>query len=124
MKNIALWIAQGLLAATYAMAGFMKVFQLASARESFAWAAGSSDIFIRFIGTVELLGAIGLVLPLATKILPRLTPFAALGLALIQALAIFTVHLPRQEYGVIPFNLVLLGLAIFIAIGRWKQTSA
>mgnify|MGYP003546620817 CR=1 FL=1 len=71
--NIALWIAQGLLAAMFLMAGVMKTFQTAKAKEQLPWAKNRSDGFVRFVGTSELLGALGLILPLATGILPRLT---------------------------------------------------
>ena len=109
--NIALWIAQGLLAAMYLMAGSMKVFQTAKARENMTWTQGRSDGFVRFVGTSELLGALGLILPLVTGILPWLTILAAIGLTIIQVLAIFQEHLPKKEYNVIPVNIVLLALA-------------
>lgn len=117
--NIVLWIAQGLLAAMYLMTGVMKTFNTAKARETMTWTQGRSDAFVRFVGTSELLGALGLILPLVTGILPWLTPLAAMGLALIQLLAISTVHLPKKEYNVIPVNIVLLALAVFVAFGRW-----
>jgi uncharacterized membrane protein YphA (DoxX/SURF4 family) len=118
--NIALWIVQGLLAAMFVMAGQMKAFTPAKVRENpqMTWAHGKSDNYLRFIGIAELLGAIGLILPLVTGILPWLTVLAAIGLALIQALAIFTEHLPKKEFNVIPVNIVLLALAVFIAFGR------
>jgi len=117
--NIALWIAQGLLAAMYLMAGTMKTFQTARAKELLPWAKNRSDGFVRFVGTSELLGALGLILPLVTGILPWLTPIAALGLSLIQMLAIFSEHLPKKEFNVIPVNVVLLGLSIFVVVGHW-----
>ena len=117
--NIALWIAQGLLAAMYLMAGSMKTFQVSKARESMTWTQGRSDGFVRFIGIAEILGAAGLILPIVTGILPWLTPIAALGLLLIQLLAIFSEHLPKREFNIIPMNVVLLGLSIFVVIGRW-----
>jgi len=117
--NIALWIAQGLLAAMYLMAGSMKTFQVSRARESMTWTQGRSDGFVRFIGISELLGAVGLILPIVTGILPWLTPIAAVGLSLIQLLAIFSEHLPKRELNIIPMNVVLLGLSIFVVIGRW-----
>jgi uncharacterized membrane protein YphA (DoxX/SURF4 family) len=55
--------------------------------------------------------------------MPWLTPLAAIGLALIQILAIFTEHLPKKEYNVIPVNVVLLALALFVVIGRWPTIS-
>ena len=124
--NIALWIAQGLLAAIYLMVGSMKAFQPAKVRENprMTWAHGRPDNYIRFVGTTEVLGALGLILPLATGILPWLTVLAGIGLTLVQLLAIFTEHLPKKEYDVIPLNIVLLALPIFVVIGRWTLFSA
>ena len=123
--NIALWIAQGLLAAMYLMVGSMKAFQPAKVRENprMTWAHERPDNYIRFVGTTEVLGALGLILPLVTGILPWLTVLAAIGLALIQLLAIFAEHLPKKEYEVIPLNIVLLALAVFVIIGRWTLFS-
>jgi len=121
--NSALWIAQGLLAAMYLMAGMMKTFQTAKAKEQLPWAKNRSDGFVRFVGTSELLGAFGLILPMLIGILPWLTPIAAAGLSLIQLLAIFSEHLPKKEYKVIPVNAILLAAAIFIIVGRWTLFS-
>jgi len=121
--NTALWIAQGLLAAMYLMAGIIKTFQTAKAKEQMPWAKERSDGFVRFVGTSELLGALGLILPLVTGILLWLTPLAAIGLIIIQLLAIFTEHLPKKEYNVIPINVVLLALAAFVVFGRWTLFS-
>lgn len=121
--NIALWVAQILLLGMYGMAGAMKTFQTAKAKEMLPWAKDRSDTFVRFVGISELLGALGLILPLLTGILAWLTPTAAIGLTVIQTLAIFTVHLPKKEYQVIPMNIVLLALSIFIIVGRWTLFS-
>ena len=117
--NIALWIAQVLLLGAYGMAGVMKTFMTAKAKETLPWAKERSDGFVRFVGIVELAGALGMVLPMLTGILPWLTVLAAVGLAIIQVLAILTVHLPKKEYNVLPINVVLLALAVFVAWGRW-----
>jgi putative oxidoreductase len=121
--NIALWIVQVLLAIMYGMAGSMKTFQAEKAKEQLPWAKNRSDGFVRFVGISELLGALGLILPLVTGILPWLTPLAAVGLTIIQLLAIFTEHLPKKEYNVIPINMVLLALSIFVVAGRWALLS-
>ena len=117
--NIALWIVQALVAVMYLLAGGLKTFQTARARQTLSWTQGHSDNYVRFIGTSELLGAAGLILPMLTGILPWLTPLAAVGLSLIQVLAISTVHLPRKEYKVLPVNVVLFLLSLFVVIGRW-----
>jgi len=121
--NIALWVAQILLAAMFGMAGIMKTFQTAKAKDQLPWAENRSDGFVRFLGTSELLGALGLILPLVTGLLPWLTVLAAVGLTLIQLLAIFTEHLPKKEYNVIPVNIVLIAISVFIVIGRWTLFS-
>jgi uncharacterized membrane protein YphA (DoxX/SURF4 family) len=123
--EIALWIAQILLAAMYGMAGSMKAFQPGKVRENpqMTWAKNRSNGFIRFVGVSELLGAFGLILPLVTGILPWLTVLAAVGLLLIQLLAIFTEHLPKKEYNVIPINVVLIAISVFIVFGRWPLFS-
>ena len=120
---IALWVAHILLAAMYGMAGTMKTFQTAKAKEQLSWAKNRSDGFVRFVGISELLGALGLTLPLVRGILPWLTILAAVGLILIQLLAIFTEHLPKKEYNVIPINIVLIAISVFIILGRWTLFS-
>ncbi len=121
--NIALWIVQGLLAAMYLMAGIMKTFQVEKVKVQMPWAKDRSDGFIRFVGISEVLGALGLILPLVTGILPWLTVLAAIGLTIIQLLAIFTEHLPKKEYNVIPVNFVMLVLAVFVIFGRFTLFS-
>ena len=121
--NTALWIAQILLAAMYGMAGIMKTSQTARAKERMTWARNRPDSFVRFVGISEVLGALGLILPIITGILPWLTILAAVGLMLIQLLAIFTEHLPKEEYNVIPVNIVLIALAVFVVVGRWTLFS-
>ena len=75
---------------------------------------------VRFIGVVEVLGALGLILPAATRIQPKLTPLAALGLFTVMVLAMIT-HITRGEFGAIGVNVVLGGLAAFIAWGRLSK---
>ena len=118
--NIALWITQGLLAAMYLMTGAMKTFMTAKAKESLPWAKERTDGYVRVVGISELLGVLGLILPMITGILPWMTILAAFGLALIQILAIFTEHLPKKEFNVIPVNLVLLAFSVFVIYGRWE----
>ncbi len=117
--NIALWIVSGLLAVMYLFSGGMKAFAPEKAKEQMPWAKRHSENFIRFIGAAEVLGALGLILPILTGILPWLAPAAALGLVLVQALAVFAEHVPNKEFGMLPMNLILLLLAAFVAYGRF-----
>jgi len=120
--NIALWIVQGLLALMFLMVGFMKISKskdsLKERGKSMEWVDDFSDGQLRTIGALEVLGAIGLILPALTGILPILTPLAALGLALTMLGAAIT-HFRRGEYSSIVMNLVLLAMAIFVAYGRF-----
>ena len=120
--NILLWLVQLVLAAAFGMAGFMKSTQPVDAlvQAGIAWASQVPLPLVRFIGISELAGAIGLILPAATKIKPTLTPLAALGLLTIMILAM-AFHLSRGEAQALPFNMVLGGLAAFVAWGRTKK---
>ena len=82
--NITLWIIAGLLAAAFLAAGAMKLAQPKAklAESGMAWTEDFSDSQVKLIGLVEVLGAIGLILPAALDIAPILTPIAAAGLAL------------------------------------------
>ena len=118
--HIALWVAQGLLATAFFMAGFMKltmpINELAANGMSFVDAF--SEGMVRFIGISELIGAIGLLLPALLRIKPILTPIAALGLATVMVLAAIY-HITHSEPPV-P-NFILLALASFVAWGRFKK---
>ena len=118
--NFWLWVVQALLAAFYLMVGFMKATRpLADLTKMMAWPEQYPRL-TRFVGVAEVLGGIGLILPMLTGILPWLTPLAALGLSVIQVLAI-GFHARRNETGKsLPMNLVLLALSLFVLWGRWS----
>ena len=120
--NIGLWVVQALLAAFYAMAGSMKLSQPIEAlvASGMSYAGDFPELLTRFIGTMELLGAIGIILPAATRILPGLTPLAAVGFSVIQVLAM-GVHISRGEFEVLPMNVVLLALSILVVWGRTRK---
>lgn len=119
--NVGLWVAQGALALAFGMAGLMKLTTpIDELIAAMGWVAAVPEALVRFIGAAELAGAVGLVLPAATRILPVLTPAAATGLATVMALASFT-HLSRGELGAVPVNLVLGGIAVFVAWGRLRK---
>ncbi|MEV4552494.1 DoxX family protein [Nonomuraea wenchangensis] len=73
---------------------------------------------IRLIGAVELLGALGLILPAVTGIASFLTPLAATGLA-ITMLGAAATHARRKEPTAVVVNMVLLAPAALIAWGRF-----
>ena len=120
--TIGLWAAQVLLALFYLYAGYNKLTQPidALATMGMGFVLVVPELLTRFIGLAEVLGAAGLILPAATRILPRLTPLAALGLSTIQVLAIL-LHASRGEFMVLPMNLVLLALSLFVLWGRERK---
>jgi uncharacterized membrane protein YphA (DoxX/SURF4 family) len=122
--GIALWVAQVLLAVAFLGAGATKLSQpKEKLAKNIAWVEDFSQPAVRLIGAVEVLGAIGVVLPALTGILPWLTPLAALGLVLLMVGAALT-HLRRKEYGNVAINAVLLVLAAFVAYGRFFLAGA
>lgn len=119
--NISLWIAQGLLAIMFIMAGMMKATQPVEVlAESLPWVNSTPIGLVRFIGISELLGGLGLLIPSIFRFKPMLTVFAALGLFTVMVLAsIF--HASRGEFSAIGMNVILMAIALFIAWGRSKK---
>jgi len=121
--NTLAWILSGLLAALYLAAGTMKLTQPQEkllATGNMNWVEEFDGSQLKSLGAVELLGAVGLVLPWALDIVPVLTPIAAVGLAVLQAGALRT-HLRRGETPLLPLNAVLLVLAAVVAVLRFSQ---
>jgi hypothetical protein len=121
--TIALWAFQVALAVLYTMSGVMNSFmppdQLIAMGMSHAKILPIS--LVRFIGLMELLGAIGLILPAALRIFPKLTSYAALGLVLLQILAMIY-HSIENELFMLPINLLLLSMAALVWWGRTYKT--
>ena len=121
--NVAFWVVQVLLALLYLAAGTAKltmpIGDLAAAGMGFV--TSLPEALTRLIGILEILGAIGIILPAATRIQPWLTPLAAAGLALVQVGAIITHALRGETATTLPLNLVLLALALFVVWGRTKK---
>ncbi|MEV5029998.1 DoxX family protein [Paenibacillus sp. LPE1-1-1.1] len=116
--NITLWVVQVVAALVFLYGSWLKAFQYEKARESWGWIKDVPKAFVVFISLVELLGVLGIVLPLATNITPMLTPIVATGLAAIVLFgALF--HVKRKEYREIVLNIVLFALTVFVAIGRF-----
>lgn len=120
--NIAIWAGQIALALLYLMGVWFHL--LVSPEKAAAmgavWMQEVPISLPRFIGVMELLGVIGLILPAATRIMPHLTVWAAAGLLAIQALAI-PFHALRGEFEPLPFNLIYVVLAAFVFWGRARK---
>ena len=116
--NAGLWIAQLLLGAVFIPVGFMKLSQpIAHLASMIPWVGQVPELFVRFIGGVDLAGGLGVLLPALTRIKPRLTVSAALGIVALQLLAA-AFHLWRGEASMLALNVLLLALAALVAWGR------
>jgi uncharacterized membrane protein YphA (DoxX/SURF4 family) len=116
--KIAVWIVSGLLAVMFLFAGLFKL--LASTADLEASAQGVPVILLKIAGTAEVLGAIGLILPAATRIMPVLTPLAAAGLALTMVGATIT-NLIIGEYALMVQTALMGALAGWVGWVRLRQ---
>ena len=119
--NLILWIIAGLMAAVFLLAAASKLLipqeKLATAPGG-GWVLDFSAGFVKALGAVEILGAVGLILPALLDIAPILVPMAAVGLALIMVGAAI-VTFRRQEFKHVLLNLTYLALLVFVALGRF-----
>ena len=120
--DIALWVAQAVLSLVFLGAGFSKlrtdhVTFAASSPPNSSFAEDLSERTFTTIGVLEVLGAVGVLLPWALDVTPVVTPVAAVGLAALMVGAIAT-HLRRGERQPVVVNVVLLVLAVAVAVGR------
>lgn len=120
--HVLLWVAQAILASMFLMVGFMKVATPMEELSNIVPLAKDMPVLIRIIGLSEVLGGLGLLLPAALRIKPRLTIFAAVGLAVVMLLAMIY-HLSRGEVSAIGTNIILGILAVFIAWGRSSKAA-
>lgn len=118
--NITLWIIAGVLAAAFLAAGAMKLVQPKEklAASGMGWTDDFGPVMVKTIGSLEVLAAIGLILPAVLGIVPALVPLAALGLVGLMAGAAIT-HARRKETPMMAINVVLLALALVVAWGRF-----
>ena len=118
--NVVLWIVAGVLAVAFLGAGLMKLAQPRKklADSGMGWTEDFSDGAVKGIGALEVLGALGLILPAVFDVATVLVPIAATGLALLMLGAAVT-HARRKESQMIVANVVLLALAVFVAWGRF-----
>jgi uncharacterized membrane protein YphA (DoxX/SURF4 family) len=117
----AIWVVQVLLAALFVMGAVMKLATpIPELAKMMPWTGDHSELFVRFTGIVDLAGGLGLILPALTRILPWLTPLAALGCSVLQVFAI-VFHLSRGEPQMMVVNIPLLALSLFVLWGRSRK---
>jgi DoxX-like protein len=120
--NLALWIAAGLLAAVALTGGVSKAFvpkEKLAAAPGGEWTADMGVGFVKSLGVLELLAAVGLILPAVVGIAPVMVPVTAVCWVLLMMGAMIT-HV-RHCDGVkfVLLNLTYLALAAFIVLGRF-----
>ena len=114
---VLLWFLQGLLALLFVFAGVMK---LVLPLDQLAGPVQLPGLFLRFIGVAEVLGAVGLVLPVLLGIRPSLTPLAAAGLVVIMIGAVgITLAGGMLAPSLVP--LTVGALAASVGYGRWSM---
>lgn len=120
--NVALWIAQSLLALLLLAGGAYKLFQSGALEAQVA----SVPAFVwKLLGPVEMVGGLLLVLPLALRWMPQLTPLAAVVL-LVESLGLSVLY-ARQSTALsaenpLVWSVAMAALLVFVAVGRWDAT--
>ncbi|MCU1643786.1 MAG: hypothetical protein JWN03_4061 [Nocardia sp.] len=118
--SVAYWIVAAVLAVFYLYSGGTKMVRSKEKlRPMMGWIDTVPMSFVRGIGTLEVLGALGLILPPLTGIAPVLALVAAIGLAVVQVGGL-ALHISRREFKVIGLNIFLLALA---CVAAWLATT-
>lgn len=123
--NLALWIAAGLLALVALAGGISKSFvplEKLSQHDGAAWTRGVRPAFVRTLGVLELLAAIGLVLPAVVDVAPVMVPITAACWVVLMIGAMIT-HGRLGQGKLVLVNVVYLALAVFIVVGRFGPES-
>jgi hypothetical protein len=123
--NIALWIAAGLLAGVALAGGITKTFlpkEKLAAHEGGRWTGDASVGFVKTLGILELLAAVGLILPAVLDIAPVVVPVTAVCWVVLMVGAMIT-HGRYGQFKLVMLNSVYLALAAYIALGRFGLES-
>ncbi|MGW6209077.1 DoxX family protein [Streptomyces sp. NPDC055089] len=118
--DLALWITAGLLAAVALLGGVTKTFvpkAKLAAQHGGEWTGEAGTGFVKTLGVLELLAAVGLILPAALDIAPVMVPVTALCWILLMIGAMVT-HGRLGQSKLVLVNSVYLALAAFIAAGH------
>lgn len=118
--HIALWIAQAIVAVFLLTGAVMKFLPIAVTAPMMPWTGQIPEVAVRCLGLIDLLGAIGLILPSWLRIKPQLSIWAATGVVILMAAAILF-HVSRGEASVTGLNIAIAVMALFITWGRLKK---
>lgn len=117
--EIALWVIQFFLAVAFFFAGLVKATRPLEQLEEIVggWVHDVPLPVIRVVGALEIVGAVGLVVPALVGVAPWLTWLSAIGLLVFMAGAV-VIHGRRRESREVVSNLVLIALLVVVVWGR------
>ena len=118
--NTILWVLQSIMALTFLVPGILKLIfsEQELVAKGMTGVEGLSKPLIRFIGFSEILGSIGIILPMLLNFFPMLTIVSAIGFALIMIPAAI-INYKRKEYKKVLLNAIIFLICIFIGYGRF-----
>jgi hypothetical protein len=120
-----LWIAAGLLALVALTGGVTKTFipkEKLQQHEGAAWTRDFGPAFVKTLGVLELLAAVGLILPALVDVAPVMVPVTAACWVALMIGAMIT-HGRLGQFKLVLLNLVYVALAVFITVGRFGPES-
>jgi hypothetical protein len=118
--NVALWIAAGLLAAVALTGGVTKTFvpkEKLATMHGAEWTRDAGPGFVKLLGVLELLAALGLILPAMLDIAPFMVPVTA-GCWIALMIGAMNTHLRLDQVKLATLNMIYLAIAAFILWGR------
>ena len=116
--NVVLWLFQIVLALVFLGAGLLKLVRPQEALlDKMAVLADYRPLTVKLIGLAEVLGALGVVLPMALGVAPGLVPWAALGLACV-VIGAAIAHAERSDFKPLGVHAALLLVAVAVVYGR------
>lgn len=119
--SVTLWTAQVLLAALFLFAGVTK---LVLPPEAMVGPVALPTLFLRFIGVMEILGAVGLLLPGLLRIRRELTPLACIGLSIIMTGAtVVTLMGGQSAPALIPFTVGVIAVLVMYGRREWLRAA-
>lgn len=117
MEGIA-WVFSIVLAIVFLITGIIKAYRYDIAVDRFPWVTELPEVIVRILGQLEILGAMGLILPLVIGNYPLLAPIAASSLAILMLMAV-AFHMRRHDSDNALTNLMLAIMCLAVAYIRW-----
>jgi putative oxidoreductase len=120
MEGIA-WVFSIVLAIFFLVVGYFMDYRYEKAKEYFAWISDLPEIIVRILGGLQILGAVGLILPMFSDTYAWLTAIAAGALAMLQLMAM-AYNTRRHDFDSVWLNGLLAVMLLVVAYARWTTT--